>query len=108
MCETVYTSAGKFLDIIIHLTTGMHELPVQRYRTGEPSQMPWAMCAAYYIPPGMAAPLVDVVDHPQKKKVFKSPDILLAPFTKYLLWPPVFGDQWAQSLCFMHNKDFRD
>ena len=53
----------------------------------------------------MAAPLIDVVDHHQKKKLFKSPDIFLAPFTKYLLWPPVFGDQGAQSLCFMHNKE---
>ena len=63
------------------------------------------MCVAYYIPPGMAAPLIDVVDHPQKKKLFKSPDICLAPFTKYFVWPPVFGDQGAQSLCFMHNKE---
>ena len=80
---------------------------MQRYRTGEPSQMPWAMRAAYYIPPGMAAPLIDVVDHPNKKKLFKLPDIFLATFTKYLLWPPVFGDQGAQRLCFMRTKECR-
>ena len=62
----------------------MHELPVQRYGTCEPSQIRWAMCVAYYISPGMAAPLIDVVDHPQKKKLFKSPDIFLAPFAQVL------------------------
>jgi hypothetical protein len=41
----------------------------------------------------------------RRKKQFKSLDIFLAPFTKYLLWPPVIGDQGAQSLCFMHNKE---
>ena len=105
LCEILYISGGKFIDTIVHLTTGMHELPVQSNRTGEPSQMRWAMCVAYYIPPGLAAQLIDVVDHPQKKKLFKSPDIFLAPFTKYFLWPPAFGDQGGQSLCFTHNKD---
>ena len=46
-----------------------------------------------------------MVDDPQKKKLFKSLDIFLAPFTKYFVWAPVFGDQGAQSLCFMHNKE---
>ena len=67
--------------------------------------MPWAMCVAYYIPPGMAAQLIYVVDHPRKKKLFKSHDVFLAPFTKYLLWPPAFGDKRGQSLCFTHNTD---
>ena len=68
--------------------------------------MRWAMRVAYYSPPGMAAQLIHVVDHPRKKQLFKSPEICLAPFTKYFcLWPPAFGDQGAQSLCFMHNKD---
>ena len=40
-----------------------------------------------------------------RKKLFKSPDVFLAPFTNYLLWPPAFGDQGAQSLCFTHNMD---
>ena len=65
---TSYMSGGRFLDTIIHLTTGMHELPVQSYRTGEFSQMRWAMCVAYYIPPGMAAQLIDVVDHLRRQK----------------------------------------
>ena len=39
--------------------------------------------------------------------MFKSPDIFLAPFTKYFLWPPAFGDQGKQSLCFTHKKDLR-
>ena len=37
--------------------------------------------------------------------MFKSPDIFLAPFTKYFLWPPAFGDQGTQSLCFTYKKD---
>ena len=78
---------------------------MRSYRAAEPSQMRWATCVAYYIPPGMAAQRIDVVDHPQKNKLFKSPDIFLAPFSKCLLWPPAFGDQGAQSLCFTHNKD---
>ena len=36
--------------------------------------------------------------------MLKSPDALLEPFTKYFLWPPAFGDQGDQSLCFTHNK----
>ena len=69
VCETSYISGGKFLDTIIHLTTGLHELPRQSYRAAEPSQMRWFMCVAYYIPPGMAAQLIDVVDRPRKKQV---------------------------------------
>ena len=83
----------------------MPEFFQQSYRAAEPSQMRWAMCVAYYIPPGMAAQLIHVVDHPRKNKLFKSLDVFLAPFTKYLLWPPAFGDQGAQSLCFTHKKD---
>ena len=67
VCETIVISAGKFLDTTIHLTTGMHELSMQMYKTGDPNQMPRAMSAAHYIPPSMATPLIDVVDHPQKK-----------------------------------------
>ena len=52
----------------------------------------------------MAAQLIDVVDS-ANKNMFKSPDIFLAPFTKYFLWPPAFGDQGKQSLCFTHKKD---
>ena len=37
--------------------------------------------------------------------MFKLFDIFLAPFTKYFLWPPAFGDQGKQSLCFTHKKD---
>ena len=59
---------------------------------------------AYYIPPGMAAQLLDVVDRPQKKKLFKSLDVFFAPFTKYFMWPPAFGDQGAQSLCFTERR----
>ena len=64
-----------------------------------------AMRVAYYFFPGLAAQFIDVVCRPQKKKLFKSPDIFLAPYTKYFLWPPAFGDQGGQSLCFTHNKD---
>ena len=39
-----------------------------------------------------------------RKKLFTSPDVFLASFTMYCFWPPVFGDQGAQSLCFTHNK----
>ena len=51
VCEIAYISGGKFLDTVVYLKTGMRELPVQSNRTGEPSQMRWAMCVAYYIPP---------------------------------------------------------
>jgi len=105
VCETSYISGGKFLDTTLHLTEGMHELPRQSYRAAEPSQMRWAMCVAYYIRPGVEAQLIHVVDHPRQKKLFKSPDVFLAPFTKYLLWPPACGDQGAQSLCSTHKKD---
>ena len=65
------------------------------------------MCVAYDIPPGMAAQPTHVADHPRKKKLFKSLDVFLAPFTKFLLWPPACGDQGAQSLCFTHKEDLR-
>ena len=83
----------------------MRELPVQSSKTSKLSQMRWAMCVAYYIPPVMAALLIDVVDNTQKMKLFKTLDAFLEPFTKYFLWPPAFGDQGGQSLCFTHNKD---
>ena len=105
LCETSYINAGKFLDTIVHLPRGVHEIPVQTMRHGTTSQMRWAMCVAYYVPPGMAAQLIDVVDSANKKNMFKSPDVFLAPFTKYFLWPPAFGDQGKQSLCFTHKKD---
>ena len=71
VCETSYTTGGKFLDTIVYRTTGMQELPTQSYRAAEPSQVRWAMCVAYYSPPGMAAQLIDVVDRPQKKRLVK-------------------------------------
>ena len=63
------------------------------------------VCVAYYIPPGRAALLIDLVDDKHKKHVFRSPDAFLAPFTQYCLWPPAFGDQGEQSLCFTHSKE---
>ena len=104
VCERSYINAGKFLDTIVHLPRGVHEIPVQTMRHGTTSQMRWAMCVAYYVPPGMAAQLIDVVDS-ANKNMFKSLDIFLEPFTKYFLWPPAFGDQGKQSLCFTHKKD---
>ena len=69
LCETSYINAGKFLDTIVHLPRGVHEIPVQTMRHGTTSQMRWAMCVAYYVPPGMAAQLIDVVDSANKKHV---------------------------------------
>ena len=106
MCETSYIDGAKVLDTIVHLPRGVHEIPVQNIgRTRPDRQMRWAMCVAYYVPPGMAAQLLDVVWSAKKKHMFKSPDIFLAPFTKYFLWPPAFGDQGKQSLCFTHKED---
>ena len=105
MCETSYISGGKFVDTIAHLTKGVHELPVQTFKTRKSSQMRRAMCVAYYVPPGMAAQLIGVVSKPERRNVFKSLDTFLEPFTKYFLWPPAFGDQGKQSLCFTHQKD---
>ena len=67
LCETSYINAGKFLDTTVHLPRGVHEIPVQTMRQGTTSQMRWAMCVAYYMPPGMAAQLIDVVDSANKK-----------------------------------------
>ena len=105
LCETSFISAGKFLDTISHLTTGVHELPTQVDRAGVVNEMRWAMCVAYYIPAGMGAQLLKVVQTTTKKNVFKSPDVFLQPFTKYFLWPPAFGDQGEHSCCFTHKKD---
>jgi hypothetical protein len=105
LCETSYISGGKFVDTIAHLTTGVHELPVQTFKTRKSSRMRWAMSVAYYVPPGMAAQLIGVVSKPERRNVFKSPDTFLEPFTKYFLWPPAFGDQGQQSLCFSHKQD---
>ena len=68
VCETSYINAGKFLDTIVHLPRGVHEIPVQTMRPDTTSQMHWAMCVAYYVPPGMAAQLIDVVDSANIKK----------------------------------------
>ena len=67
--------------------------------------MRWAMCVACYVPPGMAAQLIDSVENTMNKNIFKSPDVFLQPFTKYFLWPPAFGDQGKQSCRFTHKKD---
>ena len=42
VCETSFISAGKFLDVITHLTTGVHELPKVKLH-----DLRGAMCVAY-------------------------------------------------------------
>ena len=104
LCETSFISAGKFLDAVTHLPVGVQELPKQLDKNQKAHEMRWAMCVAYYMPPGMAKELLAVVFE-NKKKTFKSPDIFLQPFTKYFLWPPAFGDQGDQSCCFTDKRD---
>ena len=88
VCETSFIWFDNFLDVIAHLTTGVHELPQKQDKNGKLYEMRWAMCVAYYVPPGMAAMLVCVVENTAKGHVFKSPDAFLRRFVKYFLWPP--------------------
>ena len=62
------------------------------------------MCVAYVVPPGFASKLVDDVIA-CKGRALKSPDIWLGPYTKYFLWPPAFGDQGVDSMCFTDKRE---
>ena len=79
-------------------------MPKQIDKNQKVHEMRWAMCVAYYMPPGMATALLRMVCA-EKKKAFKSPDVFLQPFTRYFLWPPAFGDQGDQSCCFTDKRD---
>ena len=88
-----------------HLKPGSQQASKQRVAKAKPhDEMKWAMCVAYWIPPGMATHLCDLVSK-AARKTFRSPDIWLAPLTKYFLWPPAFGDQGAESQCFTHASE---
>ena len=62
------------------------------------------MCVAYIVPPGFAAKLCADVDR-CRGRTLKSPDIWLAHYAKYCLWPPAFGDQGNDSQCYTDSKE---
>ena len=62
------------------------------------------MCVAYVVPPGFAGKLCsDVLTC--KGRVLKSPDIFLAHYSKYFLWPSAFGDQGEDSQCCTDSRE---
>ena len=119
ICEHTYMSKLQFLNIIASLQPGLQPLPHEevdkpgkkRKRGGNQQAskqlavMRWSMCVAYVVPPGFAKQLCDDV-RGCKGHLLKSPDIWLAPYTKYFLWPPAFGDQGDGSQCFIEIREF--
>lgn len=112
LCERSYMSSLQFLRVLAPLQVGIRPLPQQagegaKKRKGGNGQqasrqvtvMRWSMCVAYVVPPGFAKRLCADVDQCRKKNL-KSPDVWLAHYTKYFLWPPAFGDQGLRSQCF--------
>jgi len=85
--ETSFISSGKFIEVIPHLTTGVHELPQNPGQGDKFHEMRWSMCVAFYFAMGMAGKLIDAVDNTTNKHVFKSPDVFLHAFTQLWLWP---------------------
>jgi hypothetical protein len=105
-----------FLLVLSSQSVGIHPLPqrgdchggasssqqASKQRAARDRQeMRWSMCVAYFVPPGMASRLCNHVQQ-AKGKSLRSPDIWLAPYTKYFLWPPAFGDQGGESQCQTH------
>ena len=113
MSERAYLSNLQFLKIIASLQPGLQPLPHEegdkpgKKRKGGSNQqavMRWSMCVAYVVPPGFAKQLCDDVCG-CKGHLLKSPDIWLARYTKYFLWPPAFGDQGDDSQCFTEIRE---
>ena len=117
--QRAYVSNLQFLKTIASLQPGLQPLPHNeeedipgKKRTGGANQqaskqsavMRWSMCVAYVVPPGFAKQLCDSVSG-CKGRLLKSPDIWLAPYTKYFLWPPAFGDQGGDSQCFTEIRE---
>ena len=57
---------GAFIDVITHLTTGVHELPQNPGQGDKFHEMRWSIRVAYYVPMGMAGKLIDAVDNTPK------------------------------------------
>ena len=112
-------SSCQFIQALAPLQAGIQPLP-QRDEADEPAKkrkggsgqqaskqlavMRWSMCVAYVVPPGLAQRLCEDV-RVCKGRVLKSPDIWLAHYTKYFLWPPAFGDQGCDSQCFTDSRE---
>ena len=118
--QRTYVSNLQFLKTIASLQPGLQPLPHNeeedipgKKRTGGANQqaskqsavMRWSMCVAYVVPPGFAKQLCDSVSG-CNGRLLKSPDIWLAPYTKYFLWPPAFGVQGDGSQCFIEIREF--
>ena len=67
VCVTSFVSQGQLLDVLPHLRTGTQVLPVKHTQHGQAFPMRWAMCVAYYVPPGMAFKLLSTVDTATRK-----------------------------------------
>ena len=115
--QRAYVTNLQFLKTIASLQPGLQPLPHNedipgKKRTGGANQqaskqsavMRWSMCVAYVVPPGFAKQLCDSVSG-CNGRLLKSPDIWLAPYTKYFLWPPAFGDQGGDSQCFTEIRE---
>ena len=116
--QRTYVSNLQFLKTIASLQPGLQPLPHEevdnpgKKRTGganrqaskQSAVMRWSMCVAYVVPPGFAKQLCDSVSG-CNGRLLKSPDIWLAPYTKYFLWPPAFGDQGGDSQCFTEIRE---
>ena len=116
--QRAYVTNLQFLKTIASLQPGLQPLPHEevdkpgkkRKRGGNQQAskqlavMRWSMCVAYVVPPGFAKQLCDDV-RGCKGYLLKSPDIWLAPYTKYFLWPPAFGDQGGDSQCFTEIRE---
>ena len=94
--DQVWINTGAFLLAMGQLRVGLNHMPTAPCCFGGAvveKTLKFTMSVAYYVPKNVAKSLVSAAE----TNALRCPDIFMAPFVQYLMFPNIFRDQSAQS-----------